>query len=531
MNSCKINSSGCCSKLIHSETCNKLKKPVLVIAIALSTVVVIGSILGAVALQGANISGINTVTTMVYTTLGVAVFIDIASIITLTCSCNYKQTSQTKKAPSEREKFSPKPAIPKKKRTAFHHRGTCKDSSRSFADLEKVVAKLRDTDWKIRTEIDLNIIKIYLQKHNLTINDISNYHKIFNKELDQTNFLAFRNALGEKETVLHVTEDNELFCVVSKLGKGTVVRADSAYRINPKGDYSAEMPEQMAILSARWIDNDEPLVFNKQDKNQEFKEKFIQEAEDEKKLKKVLEHTNIVIMEKPSLRISRLKTDLDDYKDDLPLSFTQPLMSKTVSFFRHPDCNYSFPQWVQIFKDFIQALEYIHRKGFTHRDIKPENLFILESENKEKGLSGKIGDLGQCTSEILDEKGGSPSWIPPEYYIVTNPNKEDYQKRDIYSLGRVFWQVIFGKKWDKKPLDGPEIVTHNYFTPRAMLEEYYSLSPADYRKRWDTLLPESEREKLGSQKKKMLELIIGIMSPKPKDRPTAKEVIRELDDL
>jgi serine/threonine protein kinase len=77
-----------------------------------------------------------------------------------------------------------------------------------------------------------------------------------------------------------------------------------------------------------------------------------------------------------------------------------------------------------------------------HLDIKPENLRI--NENLEVGII----DIGlACDYSIPGEckiRGqGTPIYTPPEFYIEGLLKNEEYGKIDVWSLGCVFYQLLF----------------------------------------------------------------------------------------
>lgn len=51
----------------------------------------------------------------------------------------------------------------------------------------------------------------------------------------------------------------------------------------------------------------------------------------------------------------------------------------------------SFSQCIQIIREIISGLTYMHDRGILHRDIKPENILLIKNKN---GFKTKICDLG-----------------------------------------------------------------------------------------------------------------------------------------
>ncbi|CAD8196241.1 unnamed protein product [Paramecium octaurelia] len=93
---------------------------------------------------------------------------------------------------------------------------------------------------------------------------------------------------------------------------------------------------------------------------------------------------------------------------------------------------------ISILKQSFEALSYIHEKGFIHRDIKPENI-IYDKDHKfitliDFGFATRIGQ-----QEYI---AGTPGYTAPELFdnVVSN------EKCDIFSLGCILYELIYGKK-------------------------------------------------------------------------------------
>lgn len=94
---------------------------------------------------------------------------------------------------------------------------------------------------------------------------------------------------------------------------------------------------------------------------------------------------------------------------------------------------------INICKQILEGVKYIHSKNYIHRDLKPSNIFL--------GLDGniKIGDFGLVTDiNDADEDVGTIGYAAPE---VVNGDSYDYTA-DLYSLGIVFLELFFEIKTD-----------------------------------------------------------------------------------
>lgn len=94
------------------------------------------------------------------------------------------------------------------------------------------------------------------------------------------------------------------------------------------------------------------------------------------------------------------------------------------------------PLMLQLFEG-IQAC---HAKGIIHRDLKPSNLMVTR-----EGIL-KVFDFGIAkTAANLTRTGmtvGTPQYMSPEQ---CQGNRELSAKSDIYSLGIIFWELVFGE--------------------------------------------------------------------------------------
>ncbi|KAI1075292.1 serine/threonine-protein kinase gcn2 [Whalleya microplaca] len=120
--------------------------------------------------------------------------------------------------------------------------------------------------------------------------------------------------------------------------------------------------------------------------------------------------------------------------------------------------------------DLLDALGHLHSYGIVHQDIHPGNILLFREPTG--NVVPKLSDVtyqremhALCRkSQIISSANSSRStyWLPPE--IAGSSRPQFTQKTDIWDLGVVFLQMIFG-------LD----VCHRYQSPLALME-YLSLS-------------------------------------------------------
>ncbi|MCI0615291.1 protein kinase, partial [bacterium] len=110
------------------------------------------------------------------------------------------------------------------------------------------------------------------------------------------------------------------------------------------------------------------------------------------------------------------------------------------------------PMQLEIFlpvaKQCLEALDAAHSKGIIHGDLKPSNVFLNESQNV------KILDFGVARSviapEIVSTTVPKLTETGPEYgtlpYLAPEAltGKESDQRRDLFALGIIFYELLTG---------------------------------------------------------------------------------------
>ena len=122
--------------------------------------------------------------------------------------------------------------------------------------------------------------------------------------------------------------------------------------------------------------------------------------------------------------------------------------------FSIPDlCSTSYQWVVSLSRNLLQALHYLHGRGFVHNDIHQGNFFgyFAKTEMLSSAASGalqfKLGDFGvsKLAHEVTHENTRNLSILPPE---VVNPNKfgpVDYRV-DIYHTGLLLLQIALARQ-------------------------------------------------------------------------------------
>src|SRR2546423_5788019 len=91
---------------------------------------------------------------------------------------------------------------------------------------------------------------------------------------------------------------------------------------------------------------------------------------------------------------------------------------------------------VQIGLTLAEALDFLHRQGFTHRDIKPQNIIFVNGAPKLADV-GLVGEFGPSDAEAT--RVGTPGYMPP------SPEPPGTPQADIYALGMMLYVISTGR--------------------------------------------------------------------------------------
>jgi serine/threonine protein kinase len=83
-------------------------------------------------------------------------------------------------------------------------------------------------------------------------------------------------------------------------------------------------------------------------------------------------------------------------KADFYFCIVMPVYSKgDLEEYIKSNKNLSEIDFIDLFVEIIEGINYLHQNNIIHRDLKPGNIFLTEEDNK---LSIKIGDFGLSTN-------------------------------------------------------------------------------------------------------------------------------------
>lgn len=105
----------------------------------------------------------------------------------------------------------------------------------------------------------------------------------------------------------------------------------------------------------------------------------------------------------------------------------------------------------------LNGMDYYINKKIIHRDLKPANILVAEGNQMkicDFGFGRFVQDVNQ--EAVMTFNVGSPLYLAPEVY-----NREEYNyKCDIWSLGIMFYEMLFGKTpWHGK--SAPDLFDQN----------------------------------------------------------------------
>jgi Nif-specific regulatory protein len=104
------------------------------------------------------------------------------------------------------------------------------------------------------------------------------------------------------------------------------------------------------------------------------------------------------------------------------------------------------PRFVEVLRQLLAAVDYIHARGLVHQDLKPENVIVSEREGKP---AVKLIDFGLARQDRWNGAAlsGTVEYIAPERIR----GERGTSRSDLYSLGAMLYEVFCGEP----PFSGP----------------------------------------------------------------------------
>ncbi|MBM81190.1 MAG: hypothetical protein CMJ78_11435 [Planctomycetaceae bacterium] len=177
----------------------------------------------------------------------------------------------------------------------------------------------------------------------------------------------------------------------------------------------------------------------------------------------VIERYHVLVMRyEPGITMAELLTSLNDLdrrkirRHDIlriiDVEYTDVFRVKSPSESRQP----FIAAICTLMQSLMQAVEYVHGKGYLHRDIKPENV-LLTRDSKPLLMDFNVAVKKESLTEdaLL---GGTLAYMAPEHLLAITGDGEESEtvdrdraeqvdeSSDVYSLGVVFYELLVGQR-------------------------------------------------------------------------------------
>ncbi|HUK12882.1 MAG TPA: protein kinase [Thermoanaerobaculaceae bacterium] len=166
---------------------------------------------------------------------------------------------------------------------------------------------------------------------------------------------------------------------------------------------------------------------------------------------------------------------------------------------------------LELARQSLSALGFLHKKGIIHRDISPDNLMAMRDEDGKPLV--KMIDLG--IAKVLASKGltvtgtflGKLRYASPEQFGAEEIPVD--QRSDIYSFGIVLYEMFTGKH----PIPGN--------SPQELITAHLLKPPTDF----------DRTDPAGRVPPELREIVLKAMAKKPEERfPTADALAQALTE-
>lgn len=217
----------------------------------------------------------------------------------------------------------------------------------------------------------------------------------------------------------------------------------------------------------------------------------------------------------------------DRIENDVPTGLDYLIMEwirgVNLEEFRQSGTDFKIEELLKLAIGITEGVEKIHSKGVGHGDITPKNIMLKEDKIPviiDFGLSWDILDV----DESERQHGGTILYLAPEQFA---PHPEQSLNADIYSLGAVLFFLINGAHYfpqlqseveSFQKLHGSSVGLQDYTRHIGGIWSDFRLQPIKAQ------MPGKLRAKLNG-------LLITMLSYNPSNRPSALEVLGELEQI
>lgn len=221
---------------------------------------------------------------------------------------------------------------------------------------------------------------------------------------------------------------NDKWVILDFIAKGGMGEVYRAHQTNLNRDVAIK------VVSREWLESI--------DEDDEEAETLVQRFRREVQAMAQIRHPNVLqVFDYDSITVEKCGQDASiDYiaMEYIPGGSLRSTMSEEGFY---PD-EAAVEGWInRYFMPVLAGVKALHDNGIVHRDLKPENIFIDQD-------TPKIADFGLARSSRLKpvtvsmDVKGSPHYMSPEHFFDF---KRADQRADIYSLGKILFEVVDGK--------------------------------------------------------------------------------------
>ena len=131
-----------------------------------------------------------------------------------------------------------------------------------------------------------------------------------------------------------------------------------------------------------------------------------------------------------------LGDDVTNGQNILPATYTPRTLASDL----HQRRRLPLAECLDVASQLANALEFLHQQQLIHRDVKPSNVIFVN------GVA-KFADIGLVTD--VASEGHDVTFLGTKGYIA--PEGPGTPAADVYSLGKVIYQMGFGLEVDRFP--------------------------------------------------------------------------------
>ena len=240
----------------------------------------------------------------------------------------------------------------------------------------------------------------------------------------------------------------------------------------------------------------------------------------------------------------RILTQLDSQDLDGFVHFDHPNVLKILDVERHdkvvwmmmPLCEFDLNEFyktrdvsretnLEVMKQIMMGIEYLHSENIVHRDIKPGNILVASVAP----LQLKLADFDACKcldpeieTSLMTSNVGTLAFKAPEFFQRTSPGQIEYHRNvDIYAAGLTFLAILQAKK-------GKKMLIPHIETPMEDSEFHAPSIGQLIAERIKYKVPELNIAKV---KGTLMRLISKMTCVKPRERLSATNVLNALNTV